>query len=71
MLAPHDGARAGLLGAVKDETERVRDADRTFHRETRARAREVERRDQLLEMAREWMHAAMDKEGGTDTPPPE
>ncbi len=27
-----------------------------------------ELRDQLLKMAREWMHAAMDQEYGTDTP---
>jgi hypothetical protein len=26
-----------------------------------------ELRDQLLKMAREWMHAAMDQEDGTDT----
>ena len=27
-----------------------------------------ELRDRLLKMAREWMHAAMDQEDGTDTP---
>jgi hypothetical protein len=41
LSAPQDGARAKLLGAAKDQTERVRDADRTFHRETCARASEV------------------------------
>jgi hypothetical protein len=28
-------------------------------------------REQLLQMAREWMHAVIDKEDGTETPPPE
>ena len=30
-----------------------------------------ELRDQLLKMAREWMHAVIDEEDGTETPPPD
>jgi hypothetical protein len=30
-----------------------------------------ELRNQLLEMAREWMQAVIDEQDGTETPPPE